>query len=163
MCVVGGEGEAAWKVVARSASAVHSAVVAEAPTRGVLMESLIEDVGRCGGRWESNGFPRPGRVHLQLVLPALDAEPSCVDCSVDPARFDVIVFQIPGGFRELSVIRSMEAPVALVADIGALVEGVVQSSVGDDGGRADDDLVCSASSVPAPADVPPGLQDGLDW
>ena len=163
MGVVAGEGEAAWKVVARSASAVHFAVIAEAPTRGVLMESLIKDVGRCGGRWESNGFPRPGRVHLQLVLPALDAEPSCVDCSVDPARFDVIVFQIPGGFRELSVIRSMEAPVALVADIGALVEGVVQSSVGDDGGRADDDLVFSASSVPAPVDVPPGLQDGLDW
>ena len=163
MGVVDGEGEAAWEVVARSASAVHSAVVAEAPTRGVLMESLIKDVGRCGGRWESNGFPRPGRVHLQLVLPALDAEPSCVDCSVDPARLDVIVFQIPSGFRELSVIRSMEAPVAVVAIIGALVEGVVQSSVGDDGGRADDDLVCSASAVPAPADVPPGLQDGPDW
>ena len=163
MGVVDGEGEAAWEVVARSTSAVHSAVVAEAPTRGVLMESLIEDVGWCGGRWESNGFPRPMRVHPQLVRPALDAEPSCVDCSVLPALLDVIVFQIPSGFRELSVIRSMEAPVAVVADIGALVEGVVQSSVGDDGGRADDDLVCSASLVPAPADSPPGLQDGLGW
>ena len=163
MGVVDGEGEAAWEVVARSASAVHSAAVAEAPTRGVLMESLIKDVGRCGGRWESNGFPRPGRVHLQLVLPALDAEPSCVDCSVDPTRLDVLEVQIPSGFRELSVIRSVEAPLAVVAIIGALVACIVQPSVDDNGRRADDDLDCRMSSVPAPVVGPPGLQDGLDW
>ena len=160
MGVVDGEGEAAWEVVARFASTVHLAVVADAPARGVLMESLIEDLGRSGGRWESKGCPRTGRVHIQPILPALDAEPSCVDCSVDPTRLDVLVVQIPSGFRELSVIRSVEAPLAVVAIIGALVAGIVQPSVGDDGGRADDDLDCSASSVPAPAGGPPGLQDG---
>ena len=100
----------------------------------MLLEALVEDVSWYGGRRESDGCPGVGaRVLAQPVFPAFDAEPSCIDCSAYPARFDVLVFQIPGGFRELPLIRSMEASLALVAIVGALVECVVQPRVGDDG------------------------------
>ena len=122
MCVVRGIHEAARKVVPRPAGAIHFAVVADAPSCAVLMETMVDDVSWYGGRRETDGCPGVvARVHLQLVLPALDAEPSCIDCSAYPARFDVFVVHVPGGLCEFPLIGSVEALLAVVTNVRALV------------------------------------------
>ena len=158
MSVVRGVHEAAGKVVPRTARAIRVAVVADAPSGAVLMETMVDDVSWYGGRRESDGCPGVvARVLSQPVFPALDAEPGCIDCSAFPAQFDVLVVHVPGGLYEFPLIGAVEAMLAVVTNVRALVVCVVQPRVGDDGRRTDDDPVRSASSASTPEYDSPGL------
>ena len=142
---------AAGKVVPRTARAIHVAVVADAPSGAVLMETMVDDVSWYGGRRESDGCPGVvARVLSQSVFPALYAEPGCIDCSALPAQFDVLVFHAPGALYEFPLIGAVEAFLAVVTKVRALVVCVVQPRVGDDGRRTDYDPVRSASSASTP-------------
>ena len=106
---------------------------------------------------ESDCCPGVGaRVLAQPVFPAFDAEPSCIDCSAFPAQFDVLVVHVPGGLYEFPLIGAVEAMLAVVTNVRALV-CVVQPRVGDDGRRTDDDPVRSGSSASTPEYDSPGL------
>ena len=55
MSVVRGVHEAAREIVPCTAGTVRLAIVAYAPTCGVLMESMVGDICWSGGRRESDG------------------------------------------------------------------------------------------------------------
>ena len=74
-------------------------------------------------------------------MPAVDAEPACIDCSEFPARFDLGVVHVPGDLYELTLVGAVIAMLAFVANVRTLVVCVMKPRIGDDGRNADDDSV----------------------
>ena len=81
----------------------------------MLMEPVVGDLCGPRGGGESDGLTRaPVRVRTELLLPAIDAEPTCINCSVSPTRCDDVVGQVPGGLNELVLEGSVVVLFAVV-------------------------------------------------
>ena len=114
--VVCSEDEAAREVISGTASAVRVTIVAHAPPCGVLMEPVVGDFCGPRGGGESDSLAREAvRAQPELLPPAVDTEPACINGSVSPTRGDAVVGQVPGGLNELALEGSVTVLIAVVA------------------------------------------------
>ena len=133
--VVGGIDEAARKVFSGTSGTVRLTIVTDAPPCVMLVEPVVCDLCWSRSSGESDDLTRVTiRVRTELLLPTVDAEPTCINCSLLPTRSDVVVGQVPGALDELTLERSVAQLFAFVTLVGPFVVRVVQPRVEDDGG-----------------------------